>query len=207
MSHKLIIGGGSHLEHVYSSWRGLHQDISIEKILIPQTQNHSFDFSVLDIFSPNNCTAFIAFDERFGNFKRMELMQEAMDRGFKLESFLHPKAYISEDAVIGENVFIDANTTIGYGCHIEYNTVIHAGVHIGPGSRVQRSCWIEGGVTLGSHAQIGEHSIVRSGSIVTSGIKIGCFCDLGWPQAYHTDVPSKTTFDPRYDNPIRVYEA
>lgn len=205
-SHKIIIGSGAYLEHVYNSWRNSFPEISIEKIIIPQTQNYSFDFGVLDSFSPANITAFIAFDERFGNFKRLELIHETRQRGFRLEPFLHTKAYIAEDVIIGENVFIDANTTIGHGCHIEYNTVIHAGAHISPGCLIGHSCWVEGGVTFGSHVQIGTHGIVRSGSIVASGIKIGNSCELGWPQAYQADIASKTIFDPRYDNPIHVYE-
>ncbi|WP_198155219.1 hypothetical protein [Candidatus Burkholderia verschuerenii] len=63
------------------------------------------------------------------------------------------------------------------------------------------------GVIVGQGAEIGAHSILRSGAIVAPKVKIGRNCELGWARLYNTDLASRTTFDPRYDEPIYVYGA
>lgn len=149
---------------------------------------------------------FVAIDERFGNFKRMELMQAAMLKGFKLTTCIDPSANIARDVVMGPNVYVGANSVVGHGSRLDFNTVVQAGVNIGPKTRLQSSCWIDAGVQIGSSVQIGSNSIIRLGASVANGVQIGKFCDLGWPRRYGEDIKNKTVFDVRYDEPIHVHE-
>lgn len=207
MASRWILGHGDYLDLAFQAWKQARPDEAISPIEVPQFPDYTFDLRVLDALNPTEGAMFVAFDERFGNFKRMELMQAAMERGFKLEPFIHPSAAVDASAVIGLNVFVGANAVIGHGCRIDYNTVIHASAHVGPHSRVKASCWIESGVQLGARVEIGGNCIVRMGASVRSGVKVGRNCELGWPRLYGEDVPGKTTFDPRYDEPIYVYES
>jgi acetyltransferase-like isoleucine patch superfamily enzyme len=61
------------------------------------------------------------------------------------------------------------------------------------------------GVIVGDGAEIGAHSTLRMGALVAPGIKVGRNCELGWPRRYDEDLPSRTVFDSRYDEPIFVY--
>lgn len=58
---------------------------------------------------------------------------------------------------------------------------------------------------IGTGVEIGGNGILRTGAIVRAGVKMGRSCELGWARLYGEDVPAKTYFDPRYDNPISVY--
>ncbi len=207
MTSRWIVGGGTYLEQAFQAWKQVRPDEVVEKIEVPQGHDYRFDLGVLDELNPVEGTMFVAFDERFGNFKRMELMQAAMERGFKLEPFIHPGAVVSADVSIGMNVFIGPHTVIGHGSRIDYNTVLHAGVHVGHGSRIKASCWVENGVQLGASVEIGAHCTIRMGASIRTGIKIGRGAELGWPQLYSSDVPNKTVFDVRYDEPIFTYEG
>ncbi|NYI19476.1 acetyltransferase-like isoleucine patch superfamily enzyme [Xanthomonas arboricola] len=207
MKSRWIIGGSEYLDLAYHAWKQARQDEAIIKIDVPQDADHAFDLRVLDGLNPSEGAIFAAFDERFGNFKRMELMQAAMERGFKLEPFIHSSAAIGADAVIGLNAFVGAHAVIGYGCRVDYNTVIHAGAHIGPACRIKSSCWIEHGVQIGTGVEIGGNSILRTGAIVRAGVKVGRSCELGWPRVYDENVPTKTYFDARYDAPIHTYDG
>ncbi|MPS47499.1 UDP-3-O-(3-hydroxymyristoyl)glucosamine N-acyltransferase [Methylobacillus sp.] len=207
MTSRWIVGGGTYLEQAFRAWQQAHPDDTVEKIDVPQGRDYRFDLGVLDGLNPTQGVMFVAFDERFGNFKRMELMQAAMERGFKLESFIHPSASISAGVAIGMNVFIGAHAVIGHGSRIDYNTVIHAGVHLGPGSRVKASCWVENGVQIRANVDIGTHCTIRMGAAIQAGIKVGRGAELGWPQLYTSDVPNKTVFDIRYDEPIYTHEG
>lgn len=207
MKSRWIVGGGIYLEQAVHAWKQAHPDESVERIEVPQSSDYRFDLGVFNGLDPATGAMFVAFDERFGNFKRMELMQAAMERGFKLEPFIHPSAVVDPDVAIGMNVFVGAHAVVGHGSRIDYNTVIHAGVHIGPGSRIKSSCWIEIGVQLGAGVEIGAHCTIRMGASVRGGVKIGRGAELGWPRLYDTDVPNKAVFDIRYDEPIYTYEG
>lgn len=205
MRYKWVVGGGEYLEEVFQAWKQARPQQLVQKVEVPQYADHSFDLAALDSLDAADGDMFVAFDERFGNFKRMDLMQAAMTRGFDLESFVHPSAVVGAGAVIGMNVFVGPCAVIGHGAYIDDNSVIHAGVNIGVGVRIKPSCWIESGVQLGSAVELGDHCTIRMGAAICAQIKVGRNCELGWPRVYEHDVPSKTVFDCRYDQPIHVY--
>lgn len=205
MKFRWIVGGGDFLDQAFHAWQQARPDEAVQKLAAPQGADYVFDMQVFEGLNPAEGAMFVAFDERFGNFKRMELMQAALERGFKLEPFISPQASVANNAVIGPNVFIDAGVCVGAGTRIDYNTVINAGARLGSGVHLRASCWIEMGVTIGNHAAIGAHSTLRMGTIVAAGTKIGRNCELGWPMRYDKDIAAKTFFEPRYDEPIYVY--
>ena len=207
MAYKLIVGSGTYLELAFRTWKQAYPGERIEQLDVPKIDDFDFDLSVFSELNPEEHQVFIAMDERFGNFKRSEMMQAAMERGIKLISFVHPDAVLGDDVKVGANVFIGPKAIIGHGVRIDYNTVINAGAHIGMNSRIKASCWIENGVQIGMNAEIGNHSIVRTGAIVRDGVKVGSRCELGWVKTYQADVPNKTVFDARYDEPIVIYGA
>ncbi|MBL8386223.1 MAG: UDP-3-O-(3-hydroxymyristoyl)glucosamine N-acyltransferase [Burkholderiales bacterium] len=188
--------------HVWSSVPGAGD---VTRREVAQRADYSFDLSVFDGLDPAATALFVAFDERFGNFKRMELMQAAMERGFRLESLVSPRAVLGGGARVGPNAFVGDGAVVGSAVVIEYNVVVHGGAQIGHAARLRASAWIEGGTIVGARADVGAHAIVRSGAQVVRGVRIGRGCELGIARVYAEEVPAKTVFDPRYDEPIRVY--
>ncbi|GEM_PF-725303 len=205
MKFRWIIGCGDFLDTSFHAWKQIRPDERIEKVEVCQSEDYEFDYSVLDSLDPQQGSAFVAFHESFGNFKRMELMQAAMERGLELEPFISPMASVAQNALIGPNCFIGHHCSIGHGSRIGFNTIIQNGVQIGANSVIKTSCWIENGVQVGANVEIGAHSILRVGAMIKKGITVGRGCELGWPRLYHEDIPSKTVFDLRYDEPIYVY--
>jgi NDP-sugar pyrophosphorylase family protein len=205
MKSRWVVGGGAYLDQAVSAWKQARPEENVIRVEVPQREDYSFDLTVLDGISPAEGSMFIAFDERFGNFKRMELMQAAMERGFKLEALISPSAIIAKDVAVGINVFVADGVIIGAGSRIDYNCVLQPGVKAGNDVRIKSSCWLDIGVNVGHGAEIGAHGILRMGAMVASGVKIGRHCELGWPRLYDKDVPPRTVFDTRYEEPIRVY--
>jgi len=202
---KWIIGNGTALDWAADAWSSLLGTAAVEKIAIPQSASHEFDPSVLDALSPSEGTAFAAFDERFGNFKRMELMALLMGHGFTLEPFISPRSLLAGDVQAGRNAFVGDGAIVGHASRIGYNSVLLPGAQVGNGVHIGPSCWLEPGVVVGQGARIGAHCTLRTGALVGAGVQIGRNCELGWPQRYDRDVAAKTTFDPRYDAPIHTY--
>lgn len=202
---KWIIGNGLALDRAVDAWSSLLGTATVEKIAVPQSASYEFDLGVLDALSPIEGTAFVAFDERFVNFKRVELMQAVMARGFKLAPFISPRALLAGNVQVGLNAFIGDGAIVGHGSRIDYNSVLLPGVLLGSCVHIRPSCWLESGVQVDDGAQIGAHSTLRMGALVAPKVQIGRHCELGWPQRYGQDVAAKTIFDPRYDAPIYTY--
>lgn len=205
MISRWIIGSSEYLDLAFHAWKHARPDEMVIRIDVPQDSEHEFDLGVLDGLNPTDGAMFVAFDERFGNFKRAELMQLAMARGFSLEPFVSTSAVVAADVVIGRNCFIGDGVVVGAGSRIDYNTVLQSGVKIGAGVHLRPSCWCDIGVSIGQGTEIGAHAILRMGAVVAPGVRIGRHCELGWPRLYNRDVPSRTVYDTRYDEPILVY--
>jgi len=205
MDCKWIIGGSTFLDLAHDAWRRARPDLRVEKIALAQNAAYDFDLEVLTTLSPSEGSAFVAFDERFGNIKRIELMAAVMERGFKLEPFIGPRAVVAGGVQVGLNAFIGDGAIVGHASRIDYNSVLLPGAQVGSGAHVRPSCWFEPGVTVGNGAQVGAHSTLRTGALVAPGLRIGRNCELGWPQRYGDHVAAGTVFDPRYDAPILTY--
>ena len=206
MACKWIIGNDIFFDIAYDAWQLASPAITLKKIVIPQRSNYEFDLSPLNALNPSNGSAFVAVDERFGNFKRMELISAVLHKGFNLPPLISPRAIISSNVEIGTNTFISDGVIIGYGSHIGNNSILMPGVQIGSKTHIHQSCWIESGVLIGNNVQIGAHCILRTGAIIKHEIQIGHYCELGWPQHYDRDIAPKTIFDSRYNAPIYTYE-
>ena len=205
MKSRWVVGGGVCLEQVSGTWQRTYPQDNVQRIELLPNDDYAFDLSELDDLDPAQGTMFVAFDERFGNFKRMELMQLVMERGFKLESFVSSTAIVPPGVVIGPNAFVGEGVVLGVGCRVEFNAVIRDGAKLGAGVHLRSSCWLETGVLVGDGADIGAHSILRIGAVIGSDIRIGKHCELGWARLYDKDVLSRTVFDTRYPEPICVY--
>lgn len=88
-----------------------------------------------------------------------------------------PNAHVALDVVMGENVVVEADVTIGQDCTLGHNVVIHAGSHLGRH------------VTVGDNTVIGRQPMrsVRSAlppvtdygaCVIGEDVQIGCGCVL-----------------------------
>lgn len=206
MNCKWIIGISPFLEIAHGAWQRAFPQRHFIPIAVPQDALYAFDLSALDALSPQEGSVFVAIDARFGNFKRMELIQAVTARGLELASFVGPQATVASEVQIGPNAFIGDGATVGHGSSIGTASVVLSGAHVGSAAHIDSACWLEAGAIVGDGAYVGSHCILRSGAIVAPKVSIGASCELGWPQRYGSDVAAKTYFDPRYDQPIYTYQ-
>lgn len=205
MSCKWIVGGGEMLDIVQDAWTRAFPEIATRTLAVPQNRDYSFHFDALDALDAARDTAFVAFDERFGNFKRLELVQALQQKGFSLEPLVSPLAMLAGGVEPGPNAFIGDGTIVGCNSSIGLNAFVSPGVRLGSRVQIGASCWLESGTIVGNGAAIGPHCVVRSGAIVSANVRIGENCTLGWPRLYERDVPNRTHYAPGFDEPILVY--
>ncbi|MFM9972449.1 MAG: hypothetical protein ACKVQK_29045, partial [Burkholderiales bacterium] len=163
MKSKLVVGAGDYLDIAFYAWKSWGRDMVVERLEIRQDESYYFDFSFLDRYSPEETSMFAAFDNRFLNFKRLELMGGIKRRGFRMTPFIGAGALVGDGAKIGENSFISDGAIIGAAASLQHNIFIGPRAVIGYAAEIAQSAWIEPAVVIGTRARIGAQSILGLG--------------------------------------------
>jgi len=84
----------------------------------------------------------------------------------EIERVVSPLACVAEDAVIGNNVAIQAFAVVESGAQIGNNTVIYPHVYIGKRAKVGTDCVIYPNVTVREDCVIGNRDILQAGCVI-----------------------------------------
>ena len=116
------------------------------------------------------------------------LTDKAKAKGYRLASYISPKAVISQDIELGENSVIYELAYVGYGVKLGSSVLIRQHVYLGhesaigdnvtlnPSSRcggycvVKDNAFIGIGATVIDHRTIGKSSVVGAGSVVIKDV-------------------------------------
>ena len=205
MKSKLIVGAGDFLEIAYEAWRSKEPGLVVEKLEITQDASHFFDFGFLDHYLPEKTSMFAAFDNRFLNYKRLELMGAIKGRGFQMEAYISDHAMVSSGATIGENSFISDGAIIGAQARLQYNNYVGPRGVIGHASETGHSVWVDAAVVVGARSTIGAQSILGEGVSIASGIRVGKMCVLEIAGHYRENIPAKVLYKAPFDGPVRIF--
>ena len=112
-------------------------------------------------YSPDNYQMLIAIGYGRNNKLRTDKYEEAIRKGYSLYTFIHSRALVFNDTLIGKN------------CIIGGNVVIHPGVVIGDNVIIRENCFI------GHHTHIKDHCFIAAGAVIAGEVTINKFCFLG----------------------------
>lgn len=119
---------------------------------------------------------------------RLALHGQLCELGLKPMTLVHPSAYVSASAKLGEGVQVLAGATVSSassigtqsilntGCIVDHECRIGEGVHIGPGASlagcvtVLRGAFVGTGAVVLPRVRIGERSTVGAGAVVVDDV-------------------------------------
>ena len=105
---------------------------------------------------------------------RAQLLRDVEALGFKnWTSIVHPASVLASSAIIGDNVFIGANSTISSKSIIGSHTFINRSVSIGHDVNIGNFCFIAPGVTITGAVTIRDSGFVGAGSTIINSVVIG----------------------------------
>lgn len=169
MKKLIIFGTGdiAQLAHYYFS-----QDINYEIVAFTVDREYISDNSFCNLpvvpfdeiekqFSPGEHDMFVALSYSKLNRIRAEKFNAAKSKGYKLVSYVSPKATLYDNVRIGDNCFIFEDNTIQPFVSIADNVTLWSGNHIG------------------HHSTIGKHCFIASHVVVSGGVKIDPYCFIG----------------------------
>lgn len=188
MTHRLIIfglGDIAQLAHYYFSSDSHYEVVAFVVDAEYRKENFFCGLPVVAfeevalIYSPNSYDIFIALSYSNLNSVRKSKYFAAKALGYKIASYISPKATILNNGDIGENCFILEDNTIQPFVSIGNNVTLWSGNHIGHHSIVGDHCFISSHVVISGGVEIGEQCFFGVNSTVRDHLKIGDRCIIG----------------------------
>jgi sugar O-acyltransferase (sialic acid O-acetyltransferase NeuD family) len=99
--------------------------------------------------------------------------------GYRLASFISPRATVLNEGRIGDNCFIFEDNTIQPFVTIGSNVTLWSGNHIGHHSTIKDHCFIASHVVVSGGVEIGECTFIGVNATLRDHIKIGERCVIG----------------------------
>ena len=145
-------------------------------------------------YSPASTEVFVAIGYKKMNKIRQYIYEEIKSLGFRLASFIHPRATISATAKIGDNAFIFEENTIQPYVKVGNNTVIWSGNHIGHHSSIGNHCFISSHVVVSGSCKIGNNVFIGVNATFHDSIEIADECLIGAGTLITKSTKSKEVF-------------
>jgi sugar O-acyltransferase (sialic acid O-acetyltransferase NeuD family) len=109
--------------------------------------------------------------------------------GLRYHTLVHPTAYVSPLAKLGQGVFVGANSVIGPGCRLGDHVFVNRGVTIGHDTQVGPFSRIQPGANLGGLSRIGRGVTVAIGATLLERLVVGDGAFIGAGAVATEDVP------------------
>jgi len=182
----VIIGEGETAELAWDYFSRLGFRVvgfSVERAYLKKKQMRGLPVvpfeEVEDTFNPEFYWAFVAVSYTQLNHLRSRLVSAAKSKGYRLASYISPKACIGSEVEIGENCFILENTAIQRGAKIGANVTIWIGSSLGHRTTVEDNCFFATNVAVSGFCSVGKNSFLGVSSCTSDGVKVGRNCVIG----------------------------
>lgn len=110
--------------------------------------------------------------------------------GLHFHTLVHPSAYVSPLAMLGEGVFVGANSVIGPGTRLAEHVFVNRGVTIGHDTQIGAFSRIQPGSNLGGLSRIGRGVTVAIGATLIERLVVGDYAFIGAGAVATADVPA-----------------
>ncbi len=127
------------------------------------------------------------------NVARGKIFTKLKNRGIEVVTIIHPEAYVSSLATIGEGSYIGPQAVVNNGCIIGEACIINSGAIVEHDNKVGFAVHVAPGTKTAGRVQIGDYTFVGIGSTVIEDIKIGSGVMIGAGATVIRPVPSNVT--------------
>lgn len=113
--------------------------------------------------------------------------------GYRFLTLIHPRAYVSELAVVGEGVIINAHATVMPFARIGNHVMIHSNTVVEHDNVLEDYVNLAPGVTLAGYVKVREGAYIHTGAAVIPSVTIGANAVVGAGAVVIKDVPDDVT--------------
>lgn len=155
-------------------------------------------------YSIKDVKAFVAMSSGKLNTNRECVYKQVKEMGFECISYISPRAFVAESAVIGENCFIFEDNVIQHGVQIGSNVILWSGNHIGHQTKIRDHVFVSSHCVISGFCEIGENSFLGVNCTFSDHIKIGRDCFVGMGAIVAKDLGCNTLIKPAKSQVARI---
>lgn len=117
-------------------------------------------------------------------YRRVNRAREALwlagrDRGYRIASLVHPAAWISPDAAVGDGCIVFPGAIVEPYATVGNGAVLWSGSVVAHDSRVGAFCFLAPNATVAGNVTLGDRCFVGANATVRDGIALGEDCVVG----------------------------
>lgn len=207
----VILGGGGHTKGLIDSILAAKLNYKIVGILDPDSEKWGREILGVKVIGGDELLVSM-FADGVGNFivglggagdckPRMRLYQFAINTGLAPLPVIHPTAYISPFAKLGNGTQIMPQVTVMPGVKISDNVILNTNAIIEHDCSVDSHSHVSSGAHLAGDVRIGVCSHIGIGAVIKQGITIGDYVVIGAGAVVVKDVPANLTV---VGNPAKI---
>lgn len=155
-------------------------------------------------YAPGEYAAFVAMGYSMVNKLRAEKYRQAKDKGYRLISYISPRATVADNAQIGDNCFIFEDNTIQPFVKIGNNVTLWSGNHIGHHSVIEDHCFITSHVVISGRVTVAPYCFIGVNATIRDHITIAKECVIGAGSLIMKNTQEKEVYMPPRTEPIRL---
>lgn len=134
---------------------------------------------VQDIYPPDRFEMFVALGYQDVNRARKRKCEEAVAKGYRLASFVHPSASNTAGCEIGQNSLVLENCVIGPFCKIGWNTFLWGNNTIGHHSTIGDHCFLVSHANTCGCVIVAERSFLGANATIGHALTVGAGSFIG----------------------------
>jgi sugar O-acyltransferase (sialic acid O-acetyltransferase NeuD family) len=134
---------------------------------------------------------------------RRQIFMKWVERGFQFPAIVHPRAFVSSRAHVGDGAIVFANAMIQTGASVSTNVLLNSGAIVEHDCVVGAHTHIACGAVVCGRVAIGVGVHIGAGAIVRQGVQIGDEVTVGAGALVLRDVERCTLV---YGVPARVIQ-
>ncbi len=138
------------------------------------------------------------------NRLRQRLAADAKARGYRLASYVSPRAFVWKNVELGEHCFVFEDNTVQPFVRIGENVVLWSGNHVGHHTAIEPHVFVSSHVVISGFCSIGAHSFLGVNATIANNVKVGADNWIGPNVAVMKDTPEGALFKTEQPEPARV---
>jgi UDP-perosamine 4-acetyltransferase len=123
---------------------------------------------------------------------RRRLFELARAQGFGVVSAIHPDAWVSASAQVGEGATVLAGAVVGTEARLGADVIVNSGAVVEHDCQIGDHVHVASGATLASSVDVGDGAHVGAGAVVVQGLSIGWGAIVGAGAVVVRDVEPAT---------------
>jgi sugar O-acyltransferase (sialic acid O-acetyltransferase NeuD family) len=179
MKSIIVIGAGGHAAEIdeYIQMLRRSEDIQLSGFIDDNSESHTkykFSAPYLGTIKAHQVSKEVTYIMGIANMAyRKKIVDRFLDGGAIFTNVIHPTAYISKSAVLGEGIVVGPYVNIGPNAKVGNFTLLNARVSVGHDTRIGNYNFISPNVSFSGFTSVGDENLFGINSATIPGIKIG----------------------------------